>query len=99
MVPSLFPDPCPTVAIEAMASGVPVVASHVGGLPDLVLDGETGLLVPPGSAEALGSAIQRLVQDPVMARRMGAAGQQRASAFTASTVIARLEEIYAELLL
>ncbi len=98
VVPSVFPDPCPTVVMEAMASGVPVVASRVGGLPDLVLDGETGLLVPPGNPEALGSAIQRLVQDPVLASRMGAAGQQRVSTFMASTVIARLEVIYAELL-
>jgi glycosyltransferase involved in cell wall biosynthesis len=84
--------------MEAMASGVPVVASRVGGLPDLVLDGETGLLVPPGSAEALGAAIQRLVQDPGMARRMGAAGRDRVPSFMASTVIARLEKIYGELL-
>jgi len=97
VVPSVFPDPCPTVVMEAMASGVPVVASRVGGLPDLVLEGETGLLVPPGDAEALGAAMDRLARDPVMAARMGAAGKLRLNRFLASTVIDRLEGIYGEL--
>ena len=61
IVPSLFPDPCPTVAMEAMAAAVPVVASRTGGLTDIVVDGETGLLVPVGDAAALGAALRRLV--------------------------------------
>ena len=98
VVPSVFPDPCPTVAMEAMASGVPIVASRVGGLPDLVLDGVTGLLVAPGSPEELGDAIERLVREPATAVRMGKAGKRHLRQFLASTVLDRLEGIYAGLL-
>jgi glycogen synthase len=62
---------------EAMAHGRPVVASAVGGLRDLVLDGETGLLVPPGDPAALREAIERLLADAELRRRLGAAGRER----------------------
>jgi glycosyltransferase involved in cell wall biosynthesis len=62
---------------EAMAHGRPVVASAVGGLLDLVADGETGLLVPPGDATALRSALERLLADPDLRRRLGEAGRER----------------------
>jgi D-inositol-3-phosphate glycosyltransferase len=62
---------------EAMAYGRPVVASGVGGLLDLVVDGETGLLVPPRDVEALRSALERLLGDAGLRRRMGEAGRQR----------------------
>ena len=60
-----------------MAHGRPVVASAVGGLLDLVADGETGILVPPGDVGALRSALQRLLDDPHLRRRMGEAGRER----------------------
>lgn len=63
---------------EAMAHGRPVVASAVGGLLDLVVDGETGLLVPPGDVPALGSALRRLVDDADLRHRLGAAARARA---------------------
>jgi glycosyltransferase involved in cell wall biosynthesis len=66
------------VCAEAMAHGRPVVASAVGGLLDLVVDGETGLLVPPGDAYALRGALQRLLADRELRRRMGRAGRARA---------------------
>jgi glycosyltransferase involved in cell wall biosynthesis len=97
IVPSVFPDPCPTVALEAMAAGVPLVASHVGGLPDMVADGESGLLVPPADARALRAALASVAADPARARLMGEAGRQRVGAFSASTVIARVAAIYARL--
>ena len=64
VVPSRWPDPHPVVALEAMAAGRPVVASAVGGLQSIVLDGTTGILVPPGDVAALRAGIQRLVADP-----------------------------------
>jgi glycosyltransferase involved in cell wall biosynthesis len=55
-----------------MAAGVPVVATPVGGVPELVSDGETGLLVPPGDAQALAAGIRRLLAEPETARRLAA---------------------------
>jgi glycosyltransferase involved in cell wall biosynthesis len=63
-------------AVEASASGLPVIASRVGGLPEVVLDGKTGLLVPPGDIDALATAISRLLADPVLRVQMGQAGRQ-----------------------
>jgi glycosyltransferase involved in cell wall biosynthesis len=68
------------VCAEAMAHGRPVVASAVGGLLDLVVDGETGLLVPPGDVDALRGALRRLLGDAELRRRMGEAGRRRARA-------------------
>ena len=66
------------VCAEAMAYGRPVVASSVGGLLDLVVDGETGLLVPPGDVPALRAALERLLGDGELRRRLGAAARERA---------------------
>ena len=63
-------------ALEAQACGVPVVASHVGGLPEVVRDGETGLLVPPEQPQALASALLKLIEDPQLRARMGQAGRE-----------------------
>jgi glycosyltransferase involved in cell wall biosynthesis len=75
------------VCAEAMAHGKPVVASAVGGLLDLVVDGETGLLVPPGDVEALRQALVRLLDDADLRRRMGAAGRARVEARFAWPVV------------
>jgi len=64
--------------LEAMAHGRPVVASSVGGLRDLVVDGETGLVVPPRDPAALRRALERLLEDSDLRRRLGAAGRERA---------------------
>jgi glycosyltransferase involved in cell wall biosynthesis len=66
------------VCAEAMAHGRPVVASAVGGLRDLVVDGETGMLVPPGDVPALRAALERLLADPSLRRRLGEAARDRA---------------------
>ena len=60
------------VALEAMASGTPVVASRIGGLAEVVVDGETGFLVPPGDTEALAEGLARLLSDRRLAARLGA---------------------------
>ena len=77
VVPSRW-EGLPLVCLEAMASGRPVVASNVDGIPDAVLDGQTGLLVRPDDAGALAIALERLVADPALADRLGAMGSQRA---------------------
>jgi glycosyltransferase involved in cell wall biosynthesis len=64
--------------LEAMAHGKPVVASAVGGLLDLVVDGETGLLVPPRNTPGLRRALERLLGDGGLRRRLGTAGRERA---------------------
>jgi glycosyltransferase involved in cell wall biosynthesis len=68
----------PVSVLEAMAAGLPVVASRVGGVPELVAEGESGLLVDPGEPDELAAALLRLVQDPELRRRLGAAGRARA---------------------
>jgi glycosyltransferase involved in cell wall biosynthesis len=68
----------PMSVLEAMAAGLPVVASAVGGVSEIVRDGETGTLVPPRDPVALGRAIARLVEDPALRQRFGAAGRRRA---------------------
>jgi glycosyltransferase involved in cell wall biosynthesis len=68
----------PMSVLEAMAAGLPVIASEVGGVPELVLAGKTGLLVEPGRPDALALAIQCLGADPALRRRMGEAGRRRA---------------------
>ena len=65
-------------AIEAMMTGLPVVASHVGGLREQVVEGETGLLVPPGQPVPLAGALTRMAHEPGLRRRLGAAGRARA---------------------
>jgi lipopolysaccharide/colanic/teichoic acid biosynthesis glycosyltransferase/glycosyltransferase involved in cell wall biosynthesis len=89
----------PVSAIEAMASGCPVVATRVGGLPDLIDDGETGHLVPSEDAPALAAAILRVLRDRDAARRMAEAACERVSErFRAERLIGDMERLYCELL-
>ncbi len=86
-------------ALEAMASGLAVVASSTGGLPEVVRDGETGVLVPPGDAEALAAAVAHLLEDGERRRRMGAAGALRARReFPLEKMVHRWAELYRRLL-
>ncbi len=93
-MPSIVLDVCPTVVLEAMAAGRPVVASSSGGITDLVEDGVTGVLVPAGDAGALARAIGGLLTDPKGAAAMGRRGRERVLAFTASAVAGRVEALY-----
>jgi sugar transferase (PEP-CTERM/EpsH1 system associated) len=70
----------PVTLLEAMACGLPVVASRVGGIPELVLENNTGMLVPPNDPQALAEAIARYLQQPALARQHGAAGRARIEA-------------------
>lgn len=98
VVPSIWPEPFGQVVVEAMMCGKPVVASAVGGIPDIILNGESGLLVEPGDADSLREALRELLLDADKRARMGKVGQQRAHQFTVGTVANRIEQIYAELL-
>ena len=75
--PSIAPEPFGLVPVEAMAAGKPVIATRTGGIPESVLDGETGLLVAPNCPDALADALQHLFADPPLSRRMGKAGRRR----------------------
>jgi glycosyltransferase involved in cell wall biosynthesis len=87
------------VLVEAMAAGRPVVASAVGPIPEIVIDGETGLLVPPDDAAALADAIVRLLREPDRAAAMGRAGRARVEReLQLDTMIARTEAVYDRLL-
>jgi glycosyltransferase involved in cell wall biosynthesis len=67
----------PVSLMEGMASGLPVVASRLSGIPELVEDGRTGILVPPRDAGALAGALERLFEDPALRRQLGRAGRQK----------------------
>ncbi|MBI4560759.1 MAG: glycosyltransferase, partial [Candidatus Rokubacteria bacterium] len=89
----------PVSVIEAMAAARPVVATRVGGVPDLVEDGVAGLLVPPGNPGALAEAIVTLLADPERRRDMGEAGRKRVHpAFSASRLLADIDHVYSALL-
>jgi glycosyltransferase involved in cell wall biosynthesis len=89
----------PVSAIEAMAAGCPVVATHVGGLPDLISEGETGYLVPPGDASGLATAWLHVLQQLEMARRTGEAARKAAvERFSAQRLVTDMEQLYLELL-
>lgn len=96
VVPSVWADPCPTVVLEAMARGRPVVAAASGGIVDMVVDGRTGFLVPPGDADALAGALATLLRQPETAEAFGIAGRDRAREFSLSAVVSRIEAMYVD---
>ncbi|WP_158276953.1 glycosyltransferase family 4 protein [Paraconexibacter algicola] len=96
VIPSRWPEPFGQVAVEAMASGVPLVASDTGGLRDIVVDEHTGLLVPPGDPVELAAALARLLADDALRARLAAAGPVRARRYHVARFVDRLEEIYAD---
>ena len=87
-----------TSVLDAMAAGLPVVATAVGGVPEIVETEATGLLVPPQDPEALAAAMARLSADPAMRAAMGARGRERARAFSADRTAALTRALYEELL-
>jgi glycosyltransferase involved in cell wall biosynthesis len=97
VLPSLR-EALPIAVIEAMAVRLPVVAARIGGIPEVVEDGGTGCLVPPGDVAALAAVLERLVGDPALVARLGAAGQARVQAqFTVEQMVRRVEHLYEEL--
>jgi starch synthase len=96
-IPSVY-EPLGIVNLEAMACGTAVAGSRTGGIPEVVADGETGLLVPPDDPPALAEALNVLLRDPARARAMGQAGRKRAIAeFGWPAIAAQTADLYAEL--
>lgn len=98
VMPSSSPESFGIVAIEAMAMGLPVIATRHGGALDIIVDGETGILVPPNNADALADAIARLASDPALRQSMGASGAERQRTFFSIREQSRqMIEIYGEI--
>lgn len=97
VVPSVVDEAFCYSGLEALASSRPVVAFDGGGVPELVLDGETGVLVRTGDVDALGTGIARLLGDPLLRRRLGTNGRAHAEKFGVSPHVARLESLYGSL--
>lgn len=96
--PSLY-EGLPNAVLEAMAAGLPVVATAVGGTPEVVADGVTGILVPPRDPDALAEAIVCLLRDPDLRCKMGQMGRERvAQWFTVERMVEQTERIYERLL-
>jgi glycosyltransferase involved in cell wall biosynthesis len=95
VLPSVGQEDFPLVILEAMAAGRPVVATTVAGIPEQVVHGKTGLLVPPGDVEELASAIAGLMKDPERQRSLGKASLDRfAACFSADIAIERYERLF-----
>jgi glycosyltransferase involved in cell wall biosynthesis len=96
VVATTTPEPAALSLMEAMAMGRPVVASRTGGTPEIVVDGETGVLVPPGDPVALAAATSRLLLDPAASRALGEAGRRRVEQhFTIERHLDRIVGLYA----
>ena len=96
LAPSIWLEAFGIVAIEAMAMGRPLIASRIGGLADVVVDNETGILVPPGDEHALRDAMQKLLASPELRVRMGEAARQRSMLYQEKAVVPRIEQVYQE---
>ena len=95
VLPSLF-EPFGIVLLEAMAAGLPVVASSVGGIVDVVADGKTGLLIPPAKPSALAAGLEQLISDASLRARMAEEARRRVSAYSWDLIVPRIVEVYRE---
>jgi glycosyltransferase involved in cell wall biosynthesis len=98
LAPSVWPEPCATVVMEGMAFGKSMIVTNTGGMPDIVGEGEGGLLVKPGDPADLARAMMQLLEDASKRVALGAGALERVERFKASAVIDRIEGIYRELL-
>ena len=95
--PSLSGEGSPAVLKEAMACGVPVVASEISGVREVTRPGEEGILVPPGDPEALAAGLQTLSADEDRRRELGRRGRERARLFSVESMVDRTESLYQEI--
>src|SRR3954447_15588998 len=92
--PSRWPEPFGLVALEAAAAGKPIVATEMGGLRDIVVDGETGLVVPAEDRAALAAAMGKLIADEELRARLGEAARRQAARFSPAAVVPQFERAY-----
>jgi glycosyltransferase involved in cell wall biosynthesis len=85
------------VLVEAMSAGLPIVASRVGGIPDLVKHGENGLLVPPANTGALERAISDLLSDKAKRKRMGENGKRMCRPYSIEAMVEKIDDLYSSL--
>src|SRR6185437_13769239 len=96
VVPSIWNEPFGMVALDAAAAGLPVIASRAGGLAEIVVDGQTGILVPPGDERELATAIMRLAAQPALRQELGTAARRRSLQFTWDRASDRIHRIYVD---
>jgi glycosyltransferase involved in cell wall biosynthesis len=93
-----FREGTPRVIIEAMACGLPVVATDIAGIPEQVEHGESGYLIPTGDSEALASRLDELLSNPTLREQMGKRGYGRAERFSIDTMLEKFDHLYQDLL-
>jgi glycosyltransferase involved in cell wall biosynthesis len=98
VIPSVWAEPFGQVAVEALSCGKPTIVAAAGGLCDIVVNGESGLWVPPGDARALADAIECLQADPALRARLSAAASVRARKFAISAVVDQVELVYEDVI-
>ena len=98
VAPSILPEALGNVVHEGMSVGRAVIGTTPGGHTDMIVDGESGLLVPVGDVDALAAAMRRLVEQPDLRARLGAGARVRAERFTAEVVVPQFERLYADVL-
>jgi glycosyltransferase involved in cell wall biosynthesis len=94
VIPSLWPEPLGSVVYEGMSRGKAVIGTAPGGHTDMIVPGETGLLVPSGDVHALAQAMTNLINQPELRERLGAAARERSMLFTASVAVPQFERFY-----
>lgn len=97
VIPSLWPEPLGSVVYEGMSRGKAMIGTTPGGHTDMIIDHETGLLVPQGDVDALANAMRELLDDPLLCKQLGEAARERAHQFTAAVVVPRFEQLYHQL--
>ena len=98
VVPSVWPEPLGVVSLEAMSRSKAVIGSAVGGITDIVVDGETGFLTEPGDVGQLARRMEELIANPALSDQFGQAGKVRIQLFTSESVLPRFERLYDSLL-
>jgi glycosyltransferase involved in cell wall biosynthesis len=94
VVPAVWPEPCPTVLLEEMAHGLPVIGSRIGGIPDLIEDGSSGLLVPPDEPARLANSMQALLADRELRDKLAAGARERSLKFDTEVVVPQILNVY-----
>ncbi len=98
VVPSTWDDPCPTVALEALSLGTPVIAAAVGGLPEVISDGVNGFLIRPANAADIVEQVSRLAADPALVEALSTGARDSAERFSAEHIVPRVRAVYQHVL-